>query len=151
MDGRDELIDLKNDNEILQDAIEEMRAEFDGLKPLVLDLVGPHDRSRPEVLIALRMLATFAGLPAGCDRRQCRRDGVCHAEDPCEPDCGAGWTGELVGRFRDMAAGISLAALVIEEEARARQASVAPLLAPAAGRGAAKRGAAAGRRKKAAP
>ena len=26
MDGRDELIDLKNDNEILQDAIEEMRA-----------------------------------------------------------------------------------------------------------------------------
>ena len=157
MDGRAaELIDLRTDNEMLRETIEEMHAGFDGLKPLLLDLVGPHDRSRPEVLIALQMLATFAGLPAGCDRRECRRDGVCHAKDPCEPACGAGWTDELFGRFSDMAAGISLSALVIGEEARARQTSVAPLLVPAAGRGAAKRGsakrgAAAGPRKKAAP
>ena len=115
MDGRDELIDLKNDNEILQDAIEEMRAEFDGLKPLVLDLVGPHDRSRPEVLIALRMLATFAGLPAGCDRRECRRDGACHAEDN-PPYCREHWPRKLAAGFADVAAGIELSSRFREQE-----------------------------------
>ena len=118
MDGRTaELIDLRTDNEMLRETIEEMHAGFDGLKPLLLDLVGPHDRSRPEVLIALQMLATFAGLPAGCDRRECRRDGVCHAKDPCEPACGAGDRRGGAG-----AAGVGRAAARPRRRARGRKA-----------------------------
>ena len=117
MHARDELLDLKNENEMLHETIKEMRDGLAGMQPMLVDLFGPRQRRRPEVLIALQMLATFAGLPARCDRRECRRDGACNAQDPCEPACGAGWTDELIGRFSDMVAGISLSALCAEREA----------------------------------
>src|SRR5690606_28440866 len=60
----------------LLDRFMKQNAGLDGLKPLLLDLVGPRERRRPEMLIALQMLATFAGLPAGCDSRECRRRGT---------------------------------------------------------------------------
>src|SRR5690606_3249182 len=73
--------------------------------------------------------------PSGCDSRECRRRGACRAEDPCEPACGTGWTQELVGRFSDMVAGISLSALCIEREAEASRDALARHLGIAAGRG----------------
>ncbi len=135
MHGRDELLDLKDENELLHETIKEMRDGLTGMQPLLLDLFGPRERRRPEMLIALQMLATFAGLPAGCDRRECRRDGVCHAQDPCEPACGASWTDELIGRFSDMVAGISLSALCMEREASVARDALSQRLGIAAGRG----------------
>ena len=117
MHERNELLDLRNENQLLHETIKEMRDGLAGMQPLLLDLFGPRERRRPEVLIALQMLATAAGHPAQCERRECRRNGACCAEDPCEPACGASWTDELVGRLSDMIAGISLSALCTEREA----------------------------------
>lgn len=116
------LVEAENDE--LREKLDLAVAGIAKLKSTLVRFVRPRERRRPEVLLALQVLATAEGLPARCERRECRRDGTCHAGDPCDPECGPLWTGSLAGRFSDMAAGIALSALCIEREADAFEAEL---------------------------
>jgi hypothetical protein len=85
------------------------------LKRGLAELFAPRPRERPELRIALRALASAAGLPSLCGRRECRRKGACLAEDN-PPPCREHWSKRLSERFDDIAAGIELSALCQQHE-----------------------------------
>ena len=77
-------------------------------------MFAPQKTPRPEVLGALQMVATGAGICARCPNAECRRTGLCQAEDVDRPACADLWTDELSSSFDNMVAGIVLSALCTE-------------------------------------
>ena len=78
-------------------------------------LLAPRERPRPELQFAIRLLASKAGVPSRCGRRDCRRKRACLAEGNPAP-CREYWPKALAARFDDMAVGIELSALAVQHE-----------------------------------
>jgi hypothetical protein len=106
---------LEAENRLLAERLDggpEIAAE---LKLRLAEFLAPRTRERPELQIVLRVLASAAGVPSRCDRRECRRKGACLAEGN-PPPCGKHWSTKLSARFDDIAAGIELSAFWHQQE-----------------------------------
>lgn len=114
MELQEPIVELEREIRQLRQTMNLVRLSLVDLKAGVVDLLAPRQRPRPEVLVALQLLATRAGLPTECSNHECRRTGVCQAEDVGEPLCEAFWPEQLSQQFDDMAAGIELSAWCTE-------------------------------------
>jgi hypothetical protein len=85
------------------------------LKLSLAEFLAPRARERPELQVTLRVLASLAGAPSLCERRECRRKGACLAEDN-PPPCREYWSKRLCERFDDIALGIELSSLRHQQE-----------------------------------
>lgn len=86
------------------------------LKLRLAELLAPKVREwRPELRVTLRVLASTAGMPRLCVRRECRRKGACLAEDN-PPPCREHWSKALSARLDDIALGIELSELRQQHE-----------------------------------
>ena len=107
---------LEAENRLLRERLDSAPEIADDLKRAIAGFLVPRGRQRPEERIALRVLASKAGVPSLCGRRECRRDRTCHAEaNP--PYCREHWPRNLFARFEDMALGIELSAFAAQQEA----------------------------------
>lgn len=107
-------MELEQEVDLLRQKFERVRASVPELKAALLGLFAPRKTPRPEVLIAVRWLASFAGLPEQCPNAACRRTGQCAAGDPGDPSCAGLWPDDLSARMDDMVIGIALSALSAE-------------------------------------
>ena len=122
----------------LERTLDQARLSVLDLKPHLIDLFEPRQRPRPEVLVALQLLASRAGFPAQCSGRECRRSGRCQAQDVGAPLCETLWPEPLSRQFDDMVAGIELSAWCTERretELHARLTRMFEEPAPTARRG----------------
>lgn len=135
--SNEELRVLKLQNRDLKEQLKTAVAASAEFRLRLAEYLEPRPRQRPELLLAVRLLASTAGLPSRCSRRECRRARRCRADDPADPACREHWPRELVETLADMAAGVELSALCQEQEQAAlhafacRQLGVAPGHQPA--------------------
>jgi hypothetical protein len=135
-------MELEQEVYLLRQKFERVRASLPELKAAVVSLFAPRKIPRPEILIAVRWLASAAGLPSRCPNVDCRRTGLCAAGDPGDPACGSLWPDELSARMDDMVIGIVLSGLCAEARNAAIHARLQELMPVTAK---------AGRRRKTAP
>lgn len=129
-------MELQEEVHQLRQMLDRARASLPDLKAAVVDQFAPRQTPRPEVLVALQLLASTAGLAAQCPNGACRRAGLCQSEDVCEPPCAAQWPEALSHQFEDMVAGIELSAWCAERRNAAIHARLTQLVeAPAPKRG----------------
>lgn len=126
-----EVHELRMENEVLREQIKAIADMIAALRPAIVDLFKPKPRERPEMLIAVQMLATGAGIPRQCGSRDCRRSDRCCAVDAAEPKCQDHWPDPLVEQLMDMAAGIGLAGLCRDREEEVGHEVMAKLLGDA--------------------
>ena len=115
MHTEEDFLRLEAENRLLRERLDAGPEIASELKRSIAEFLTPRPRQRPELQIALRMLASKAGVPSLCDRRECRRDGACHAEDN-PPYCREHWSRKLAAGFADVAAGIELSSRFREQE-----------------------------------
>ncbi|MEW9838601.1 hypothetical protein, partial [Mesorhizobium marinum] len=113
------LQDLKLENRHLEEMLKSAAATADEVRLRLAEYLEPRPRRRVEILVAVQWLASLAGLPGRCDRRECGRTGLCHAQDACDPACRELWPDALQDRLDDMIAGIALSAFCRENEQEA--------------------------------
>ena len=107
-------MELEQEVDLLRQKFERVRASVPELKAAVVGLFAPRKAPRPEILIAVRWLASAAGLPSRCPNAACRRTGQCAADDPGDPACASLWPDDLSARMDDMVIGIVLSGLCAE-------------------------------------
>lgn len=133
----EELRELRLQNRDLKGQLQIAVAAGAELSLRLAEYLEPRPRERPELLVAVRLLASTAGLPSRCCRRECRRARRCRADDAADPACREHWPRGLVVTLADMTAGIELSALCQEQEQAelhafaCRQLGVAPGQEPA--------------------
>lgn len=115
MRTQEDVLRLEAENRHLRDRLNSLGDVTVEMRRGVADLLAPVTRERPELRLAIRLLASEAGLPTLCGRRECRRAGVCRAEN-IPPACQAHWSEELTARFDYIAVGVELSALCQEQE-----------------------------------
>jgi hypothetical protein len=111
----EDFLRLEAENRLLGERLSagpEIAAE---LKRSLAEFLAPRARERPEVQITLRVIASLAGAPSLCERRECRRKGACLAEDN-PPLCREHWSKRLCERFDDIALGIELSSFRHQQE-----------------------------------
>jgi hypothetical protein len=111
----EDFLRLETENRLLKERLSSLGDIAGDFKAGIAALLAPRTRERPELQFARRLLASKAGVPALCDRRECRRGRACLAEDN-PPHCREHWPRWLTARFDDVAAGIELSALCREQE-----------------------------------
>jgi hypothetical protein len=111
MHTQQDFLRLEAENRLLREKLNSAADLGDEMKLGLAALLAPTTREHPELRIALlRVLASSAGLPSLCDRRECRRKGACLAEDN-PPPCREHWSKRLSARFDDIAIGIEVSAI----------------------------------------
>jgi hypothetical protein len=109
-------MDAENEAKHLRWTLHRAREMVPELKAALAAAFAPRQAPRPEVLFALRLLATQAGLPGRCARQECRRAGLCQAKDVGDPPCDPLWPEPLADQLEDMAIGIALSAWCRERQ-----------------------------------
>ena len=104
-------MELEEEVRLLRENVKLVRKQLPELKAAIVDLLAPKERLRPEVLGALHLVATAAGVPAGCPDPACRRTGLCKSETAWEAPCQAIWTDEISNCFEHMVIGIMLSVM----------------------------------------
>jgi len=115
MRTEEDFLRLEAENRVLRDRLASL-ANLEGeLKRQIAEFLAPKPRQQPERQAALRVLASLAGMPSLCGRRECRRKGACLAEDD-PPPCREFWSKALTARFADIAAGMDVSAFRRQQE-----------------------------------
>ena len=104
-------MELEEEARQLRETVKLVRKQVPQLKAAIAGLFAPKERPRPEVLGAMHLVATAAGVPAKCPDPACRRTGLCKSESAWEAPCQAIWTDEMASCFEHMVIGVMLSAM----------------------------------------
>jgi hypothetical protein len=111
----EDFLRLEAENRMLRERLSAGPEIAGEMKLGIAALLAPRPRERLELQAAARVLASLAGMPRLCERRECRRKGACLAEDN-PPHCREHWSKKLCARFDDIALGVELSSFRHQEE-----------------------------------
>lgn len=115
MRTEEDFLRLEAENRFLKDRLHSLGGIEGELKRAIAAFLAPKPRQQPEQQALLRVLASVAGMPALCVRRECRRKGACLAEDN-PPPCREFWSKTVVERFADITTGMAVSAFCRHQE-----------------------------------
>jgi hypothetical protein len=112
----EDFLRLESENRFLRERLNAGPEIANDMKLAIAEFLAPRTREPWELPVVARVLATAAGVPQLCGRRECSRDGHCHAEGS-PPPCREHWSKSLSMRFDDVATGVEVSLFRQQQEA----------------------------------
>lgn len=111
----EDFLRLEAENRFLRERLNAGPEIANDMRLAIAGFLAPKTREPWELPVVARVLATAAGMPRLCGRRECSRDGHCHA-DESPPPCRKLWSKSLARRFDDIKTGIEVSRFRQQQE-----------------------------------